>query len=336
MKTGRLPALLAFLLGATVASAAETAAPAGAMWVYETKALLTNAAERAQLVAFSRERRITEIFLQMHYARGSDERGKYSSTVPAADTPALRALLGEAHRAGLHVHALSGDPSYALRDKHDRPLAHVDAVLEFNAAASAGERFDGIHFDIEPHGLPAWKTSTDAERTAILQQFVEVNARAAARLRGNPYVVFGVDLPFWFDKPADDGSTRWPVTLNGRTQDATKHLGDLADNVVLMSYRNTAEGKNGLVALTERTVKDTAARRAKVFVGVKMADIGPRMETFFGRTAKEMETETAKVTNAFGSERGFGGIAYFHYKAFREMVAGKTSPAVPKSGEGKP
>lgn len=320
MKTGRLPALLAFLLSATVTTAAETAAPAGAMWVYETKALLMNAAERAQLVTFSRAHGITEIFLQIHYARGTDPQGKYSSTVPAADDLALRKLLREAHRAGLHVHALSGDPSYALRDKHDPPLAHVDAVLTFNAAASAGERFDGIHFDIEPHGLPAWKTSTDAERTAILQQFVEVNARAAARLRHDPYVVFGVDLPFWFDKPSDDGSTRWPVTLNSHTQDATKHLCDLADNVALMSYRNTAEGKNSLIALTGQTVKNAATRRAKVFVGVKMADIGPRMETFFGRTAKEMDAETTKVMSAFSKERAFGGIAYFHYRAFREMA----------------
>ena len=53
----------------------------------------------------------------------------------------------------MSVHALDGDPHYALRDQHAVPLSIVNAVVAYKAAAAANERFDGIHFDNEPYLL---------------------------------------------------------------------------------------------------------------------------------------------------------------------------------------
>lgn len=88
-----------------------------------------------------------------------------------------------------------------------------------------------------------------------------------------------------------------------------------------MSYRDRAEGSNGIIDIVARTLAhaniDTVKGRA--LIGVKMADIGPQMETFFGRTEQEMNAEVRKIGAAYGAHRGYAGIAYFMYEAYRAM-----------------
>ena len=65
--------------------------------------------------------------------------------------PEWQVLLAAMHREGIKLHALDGDPHYARPSEHDTVLGIVDAVIAHNASVAAAERFDGIHFDIEPY-----------------------------------------------------------------------------------------------------------------------------------------------------------------------------------------
>jgi hypothetical protein len=196
----------------------------------------------------------------------------------------------------------------------------VDALLAFNQASPADEQFAGVHFDIEPHALPEWKQSTTEEKTALLTQLVEVNAKIADKLRAeHASLLLGADIVFWLDKVKPDGSAVYPVTFRGVTKDAAKHLLDLVDNVGIMSYRNTATGRNGINTLVERTITYADTARGKAFVGVKMANIGPATESFYGRTEPEMMQALLPVEEAFALHRGYAGLAFFMYEAFRAM-----------------
>ena len=62
-------------------------------------------------------------------------------------------LNAESHACGIQVHALDGCPEYALREMHHIPLSLVDSVVEFNLNSNPESRFDGVHFDNEPHLL---------------------------------------------------------------------------------------------------------------------------------------------------------------------------------------
>ena len=64
---------------------------------------------------------------------------------------------------------------------------------------------------------------------------------------------------------------------------------------------------------------DTVKPGRKVFVGVKMADIGSRNESFFGRTEQEMDVELRKVDDAFQQNPGYAGLAFFMYSAYKAM-----------------
>jgi hypothetical protein len=297
---------------------ASASAPARAMWVYKTQELAVSPSAREELLEFCRARDITDLFWQAQFTAGDT-----SNTVVVASAPVVRQFLREANGRGLRVHALSGDPSHVRPQNYGRVLARVEATVAFNEAGAAAERFAGVHFDIEPHGLPDWKSASLAERCRLLTQLVEVNAAAVERLRSRaPGMLYGADITFWFDKVKEDGSPEYPVTFRGVTKDATKHLLGLVDNVGIMSYRNTAEGRNGIIRLVENTIAHAdGGTRGRAFVGVKMADIGPRNETFHGRTEAEMTRALESVEKAYAGHRGFAGLAYFHYAAYREMAA---------------
>ncbi len=304
--------LLWLMMVAGLASAAE---PGDAMWVYKTEPLLTEGPERAELFAFCEERHISDLFWSVHFER----KGRVQGVARAAE---LHAFIKAASAHGLHIHALTGDPSHVLVQNHDRVIERVDASVEFNHASPEDERLAGVHFDIEPHGLPQWKGATLEEKSALLTLFVEVNVKACERLRARaPHMLYGADITFWFDKTSPEGGPVYPVTFKGVTKDATKHLLDVADNVGIMSYRNTAEGPNGIIALVTKTITYADTAKGKAYVGVKMADIGPPMEGFYGQTEAAMQEALKPLRQGFAGHRGYVGIAYFMYGAYREMPA---------------
>lgn len=301
--------------GASGAGPVAATGPMRAMWVYETEAMLGSGKAGAEMLAFARSRRITDLFLQAHFTSKAKP-----DTFEVTEATKVKNLLRDATAQGLRVHALAGDPLHTLRENHAKVLGRVEALAAFNRGTGPSARFAGLHFDIEPHALPAWKTASDEQKCTLLTQFVEVNVAAAELLRARaPGVIFGTDIVFWLDKLNDNGTPAYPVTFRSATKDAAKHLLDVVDNVGIMSYRDTAEGSNGIISIVEKTIVYADTAKGRAFIGVKMADIGEKIETFFGRTEQEMDAEVLKVEKAYATHRGYAGIAYFMYEAYKAM-----------------
>lgn len=310
MKHGFVLLVLYLMLSAPKLSAVEMRG----MWIYKTDAIAASAEASDQLFDFCAKRHITDLFWQVHFAR-LDDGGR---ALKNADV--TRAFLQRAHARSLRVHALFGDPSHALRAKHGIVFASVDGVNAFNRDGPTDAHFDGVHLDIEPHGLPQWKKADVTLKCDLLSQFVEVNHKAVARVHAaDPGLVYGVDIVFWLDKTTPEGEVAYPVEFQGVTKDAAKHLLDVVDHVAIMSYRGTAEGKNGIIPLVSKTIAYADTRKAKVFVGAKMADIGPKMEGFYGQTETQMMTTLKSVDDAYRPHVGYAGLAFFMYEAFTTM-----------------
>jgi hypothetical protein len=309
--------LLFFTVGVIVALALRAFGSeprTAAMWVYQTDALVESPADVTELIGFCRQRRIADLFWATHFPRV--EKGSAETRIP--DSAALRRFLSEARAAHIKVHALAGDPSDILPENRARAVGRIDAVVRFN---QTGPAFAGIHLDIEPHAQPSWKMSSAAERSALLTQMVEVHAAGARRLHElAPGLVYGADVVFWLGKKDADGSAAYPVRLEGVEADAEVHLLGLVDHLALMSYRGFAEGRNGVIELVRGTMARADHGRAKVFVGLKMASIGPPLEGFHGRSEAEMQQAVAAIEGAFGEHANYAGVAYFMYSAYREMA----------------
>ena len=246
--------------------AAAARLPARPMWLWDSPKVLTDATARAELFAFCACQGIDAIWMQVAL-----ERERAADGTPVLQhAAAWRTLLREAHAAGLTVEALEGAPIYALKSHHAEALAVVDAVMAFTKGAADRDGFDGLHFDIEPHGLYRWRFPEARERMAT--GLVEVALEASKRLRASG-LRFGLALPHWLQsRDEHTGEAIGVVTWEGKRQAAAYHLIDRLDYVAIMSYRDRTTGPNGAVEIANVLLAYAAAPgKGRVYLGLETA-----------------------------------------------------------------
>lgn len=303
---------LALAVCAATAAMAETKAHASrALWVWDSAPLLQEASARQRFLDFCRERGVNIAWIQvMRTLNGS--RLQHEAE--------WRDLLREAHRAGIKIHALDGDPAYVLRERHYVVLTLVDTIIRFNREAPAGQRFDGIHLDNEPYLLAGWQLPVVRER--LLGEYLELNALAQRAVDAEGGLEYGVDIPFWWQYPDDQtGAAIGDVTFNGVRKAASFHILDLVDNVGIMDYRNMAGGDDGIIAHARELLEYGSGTNTTVFVGVETSPVArvelPKL-TFDGRSNAEMDDQLALVHAAFSGQKSFAGFAIHHYLSYRD------------------
>ncbi len=314
MRRPLLVALLGLLVGVGAAPS-PSAAPPGpyAMWVWDMRHVTTDDG-RAQLVTFCRAHQISSLYLSAYQ-------------FAPVQAQQYRAFLRQAHREGIAVHALAGDPRWALSRYHSLPLAWVQQVVAFNDDGPPEERFDGVHTDIEPYLLSrAWMEHP----AQLIGGLLDLHAKMAALLRMEQQdgpagqtargtyrpLRLGADVPFWFD---DDPT--YLIQWHEHVLPPSHHLLDIADYLTVMAYRNYAEGSEGVIEISRREL-DYAEQAGKfIVIGQEtQADLFPAYVTYGGTSAAYFWGELRKVAAAFQGRHGFGGFAFHHYESVQKLL----------------
>jgi len=248
-----------------------------AMWDWEPLPLLLDPARRKEFLDFCRRQKIGRVWLQLPWRPTETTMTTGNGIPPQGDDfrieilhpESLRSFLAAAHGEGIIVEALDGAPEYAVKKNHHVPLAIVDAVIAFNEESESAERFDGIHFDNEPYLLVGWHFPDLRER--ILEEFLELNLECQRRIRSQSAMVFGIDIPFWWQSiDPRTGMTAAAATLNGVRKAASFHCIDNLDSVGIMNYRSTADGADGMLAHGLEILEYAErAHGARVYLGVE-------------------------------------------------------------------
>jgi hypothetical protein len=124
------------------ASAQTGSAPIHGLWVWKSPTVLGAPHGAEELVDFCRSQDINEIYVSVSARSEADEEG------------ALAHLISLAHRRNIRVEALLSSTDADEPGKHrDTLLSHVREMVQFNQGHS-GNRFDGIHLDVEPQQRP--------------------------------------------------------------------------------------------------------------------------------------------------------------------------------------
>jgi len=227
----------------------------------------------------------------------------------------VRGFLAAAHSRGLKVECLDGSKKWATPPgSNDDPPGRkagenrCDIILNFNkGGASDTERFDGIHYDVEPHGLYYNKGDSydwDADNAVIWEQYLTLltNCQAKVDAYNASYtdIKFGVDIAWWYDVDSYPGT---PNDVQTRV-----------NYVTLMDYRQTgvliADG-----AATELANGNILGK--KVYIGVETAPAvppDPQTVTFFEEGNAEMETQLADAFSKVSANASFGGFAVHYYE----------------------
>ena len=283
--------LAPLLLGLALAAAPRDPAPL-ALWVWEAESrrMALDPAWAARTCAALRSRGARILYL----SPPSTEEGQ----------AAQDRLVAWLHGQGFEVHAL-------LADRDPAPVAaRLARLLEAQGRAAPGARFDGLHFDVEPHALPGW---TEAGREALAQAFLDAAEDWIARARAvDPRLRIGAALPFWFDGVS--------VGWRGRTRPLNEHLQDAFDYVALMAYRNHAEGRDGLIPLVEGELAYGDRIGRPVRVGLETAPATPDKLTFHGLGPGALAREMATARRRLRRHPSFEGFALHHLRTWLALA----------------
>jgi hypothetical protein len=263
------------------------------VWVWQPDTA-KDPAKAAELLAFAGKQGVTHVYLE-------------SESLLAEDPERLAGFIAEADAQCVAVELLFGDAEWAWTENHGVPLALVEDALDF-VDALAGPRPVGLHFDVEPHGLPDW----DAMQGVYAGQYLDLLEMMWMNLNGSE-LPLTVDIAFWYDGVM--------VERDGEMRSFNELVQDRVDRVVIMDYRDHAEPPDGILDNAEVEV----AYAEQIGRGVRVAvestcGLEPEKVTFCeeGAIAMTLALELAKVT--FDGSASWDGVAVHDYAAWSVVL----------------
>ncbi len=189
-----------------------------------------------------------------------------------------------------------------------------ELLLDFNRSRENGaERFQGVHFDVEPHILSQWKTATPEGRRELLLLLRDMFADAKAHLVANgagDLPIFAA-LPVWIDglPPELGGSSRIGWKSVAERDEWFREMGKNVSAMSLMAFETPYV----------RSILNNAAWEREHFAGdviiALRADLGNEWQAI-----DEMLKAAGEVESATGE-----GIDIQPFRYFAER-AGARSP----------
>jgi hypothetical protein len=293
---------------ANVDSAVSTSHPRGT-WVWSKSSWL-EPADREALFSFLKQHGISVILLQIQT--------DFSGAKPVLLYPQqLSALLREATKEGVTIHALDGKSEYIYPPWPDRLAAQIQAIDEFNSTQPPNARFVGVHYDIEPHTLPEWKKDWDSRLVVCRAYLAALQTLArAAHAHG---LEFSVDIAFWYGT----SDKLKPFDVDGQSGSLLDHIAHIVDWVGIMSYRTKASGPNSILSVGEENISVMEKLGKKAWIGVNTKPTNPKTPaetTFWSRPPAAFDQELKEVETQMASRKGYGGLLIHSYEWYRNYL----------------
>lgn len=276
-------------------------------WEAESYAMVEDPAVAQEAVDYLQSQHIDTVYLYADAYRGRNL---------LVERPELyRAFIEQLHRRHMKVYALLGSAylhteHYVLPAYRRQAEAMLRRVLQYNAAAPAVARFDGVNLDIEPHILDEWSDST---RERLLAGFLDMG-EALMKLKREYHasLAVGPAIPFWLDGIE--------LERNGARRPVSEHAIDLFDYVALMDYRHKAAGRDSILshAASEIAYADRVGK--KVVIGLEVSPNELDKVTFDRVGPKVFEQAVGTVEQALRGDPSFAGFAIHHYRTYRHWI----------------
>jgi hypothetical protein len=250
--------------------------------------------------------------------------GSYGNR-PQNEAVLMAAWNTKLHASGLQSQLLLSENTWIFPAQRPSLLGHITAgIVTFNQAPRrlAGEKFDGLHLDIEPQGLPGWTLASPAEKRGYLLQFRDTLAEVRLLLvnAGLPTFPVYADLPVWFDNlPVDGGSVGW-LSAADRNQWFTDISSSLTGITLMAFERATYSSINSGVAWERATMMGAGVR---VALEVSIGSIASG-QTWASVPNFNAMMETLEV--AYGPA---GAVDIQSYSQWRNAVAAQPILSVP-------
>lgn len=295
-------------------------------WIWESPRNL-GIDEFTRMMQFAQENNIKTVYLFIEDYLGIIEDPKLNDEKREQKLKELNAkvarLLTIAREHDVEVEGLAGNVDWAEFGHEYIPETLLDYVLEFNRTNS--EKFAGMQFDIEFYNQSNFKRSKSRYTINYLNLIKELRAQVAAS--GQINFRLGLAIPHGLERK--DGLVP-EVDFDGKNQNAFSHLLNILSEtnsyLVIMAYRNFAQGNNGSVEisedavdLAEQSVQTANNKDFKIYIGMETVDVSPRHITFYGKTKVDVHNAATEITDQFKDKNVYAGIAIHTLTAYREL-----------------
>ncbi|MET3289814.1 UNVERIFIED_CONTAM: hypothetical protein ABID98_002384 [Brevibacillus sp. OAP136] len=258
-------------------------------WIWDATIIKT---DQEKIFKFARDNDLTTIYLQID--KGVPET-VYQNFVRSATEKQIK------------VEALAGRPQWALTNNQNQIKDFLSWVKAYNAAVESEERFAGLHFDIEPYILAEWKTN----QKLVIENWME-NMRFIEKETKGSGLKITLDVPFWLHL----------VKLPNSNYSMSAWLMEKADSVVIMDYRNTALGNDGIVANAHTLLREASTLKRQAIVAVETAPSSEgAFTTFYSLSVGAMKTELQVAKEKLSHYSSYAGFAIHDYKSWTELDA---------------
>ena len=270
-----------------------TIAVTRALWVHDQNVIVSEN-EREKLFTFAAAKKINTLFI-------------FAFSLIRDNPEALRQFIVQAGEQGFRVEFIAGVPEWAWEANHYIPLSFLRDSFEFSKSLPDNHRLTGIVFDLEPYVIEPndWPVP---EYLNLLRKLIETTQ--------GTNMTITVAMPFWFD--IND--------LRQSYQGQEKYLShlviDMADRVLIMDYRDFAEGDDGMISSAENEMAYAAATGKPVIIGVETEcdQPDPPKVTFCEEGEAILNKELTKVEASFGKSPSWGGIAIKNYTSYSQII----------------
>ncbi|WP_203758025.1 hypothetical protein [Cellulomonas chitinilytica] len=272
----------------------QGSSPYTAMWLWDNPVHVTHDARGRDFVdadpptvaAFAHEHGVSTVYVAAPWA--SDE-----GPVAAWVDDMVVVLRGE----GVDVALLGGDATW---------LGDPSLGARWVRDALHGRGVDRVQLSLEPWALPLWQTDRDR---AVAQWDAATDAVRAALPDG---VALGVDAPYWLAGVPD-----------GRGATLFDHVLSRADSVALITYRDTALGDEGVLALSADARRAAGDAGVPYTIGLEtdspLVAGGPE-HTFFDDGVLALDSQARLVDEALRGDDAYRGIAVERYRTWRHLA----------------
>lgn len=235
----------------------------------------------------------------LEFAQQNNVNAIYYSSIEFGSV--TESFITKANARNINVYWLDGDYRWLTKESYRAKMfERIENYKNYNLTYP-NAKFSGIHFDVEPHQSPDFKTSTE-NRISLITKLIELASLLKTQYKD---IHFTFDIPFWLHDS---------IIFNNQTKPAYAHLIDILDNVVIMSYRDKAE-KIYSVSSDELEYAESINKKITLSVECSYSDEGSTV-TFYEEGKKVLNEQLNKVYTMLPEKTG---MAIHSMKSWYEL-----------------
>lgn len=233
----------------------------------------------------------------------------------------LESYLSTANEYGISVQAVFGSPKWSEPDLRYLVLSATDLVTTYNKTRPHAP-LAGVQFDIEPYNKPEYDINPDQELLWYIETVDEL-VNHINKTSSTPQIRVGLVIPFWLE---GEENTVPKVTYLGEDKYPFYHIANRLNKLqngylVVMAYRNKADGSDGSIAHSsaELAFTSTYTPRLKILIAQEVGDVQPPKTTFYKLGFRKLHSTIDYMMKTLATHTTFEGIAINDAEAYFKL-----------------